>query len=66
MMTTNQTILEKGNRNILAQQFKKFIGFKKNVLEVGCGTGQLSIFFSLGTNNECCWSRSNNSIFRTC
>ena len=47
-----QTILEKGNRNILAQQFKKFIGFKKKVLEVGCGTGQLSIFFSLGTNNE--------------
>ena len=43
-----QTILEKGNRNILAQQFKKFIGFKKKVLEVGCGTGQLSIFFSLG------------------
>ena len=29
-----------------------FIGFKKKVLEVGCGTGQLSIFFSLGTNNE--------------
>lgn len=47
-----QTILEKGNRNILAQQFKKFIGFKKKVLEVGCGTGQLSIFFSLATNNE--------------
>ena len=47
-----QTILEKGNKNILAQQFKKFIGFKKKVLEVGCGTGQLSIYFSLGTNNE--------------
>lgn len=47
-----QTILEKGNKNLLAQQFKKFIGFKKKVLEVGCGTGQLSIYFSLGTNNE--------------
>ncbi len=47
-----QTILEKGNRNILAQKFKNFIGYKKKVLEVGCGTGQLSIYFSLGTNNK--------------
>ena len=46
------TILEKGDKNILAAQFKKFIGYKKNVLEVGCGTGQLSIYFSIGTNNE--------------
>ena len=46
------TILEKGDKNTLAAQFKKFIGYKKNVLEVGCGTGQLSIYFSLGTNNE--------------
>ena len=41
-----QTILEKGDRNLLARKFKKFIGFKKKVLEVGCGTGQLSIYFS--------------------
>ena len=47
-----QSILEKGNRNILASQFKKFIGYNKKVLEVGCGTGQLSIFFSIGNNNE--------------
>ena len=47
-----QSILEKGNKNLLAQKFKNFIGFKKNVLEVGCGTGQLSIYFSLGTNNR--------------
>ena len=47
-----QTILEKGNNNILAQQFKKFIGFNKKVLEVGCGTGQLSNYFAIGTNNE--------------
>tara|TARA_E500000178_G_scaffold252896_1_gene249433 strand:+ start:239 stop:1138 length:900 start_codon:yes stop_codon:yes gene_type:complete len=46
------TILEKGNKNTLAVQFKKFIGYKKKVLEVGCGTGQLSIYFSIGTNNE--------------
>ncbi len=46
------TILEKGDKNTLAAQFKKFIGYNKNVLEVGCGTGQLSIYFSIGTNNE--------------
>ena len=46
------TILEKGDKNLLAEQFKKFIGYNKNVLEVGCGTGQLSIYFSLGTNNN--------------
>tara|TARA_Y100000590_G_scaffold312915_1_gene353707 strand:- start:3213 stop:4112 length:900 start_codon:yes stop_codon:yes gene_type:complete len=47
-----QSILKKGNKNILAYQFKKFIGYKKKVLEVGCGTGQLSNYFSIGTNNE--------------
>ena len=46
------SILKKGDNNILAFQFKKFIGFKKKVLEVGCGTGQLSNYFSIGTNNE--------------
>jgi len=46
------TLLEKGNKNFLANQFKNFIGHKKNILEVGCGTGQLSIYFSIGTNNN--------------
>ena len=31
---------------------KKKIGYNKDVLEVGCGTGQLSIFFSIGNNNR--------------
>ena len=47
-----QSILEKGDRNFLAKQFKKFIGFNKKILEVGCGTGQLSNYFAIGTNNE--------------
>ena len=46
------TLLEKGDKNFLANQFKKFIGYKKNVLEVGCGTGQLSNYFAIGTNNN--------------
>jgi ubiquinone/menaquinone biosynthesis C-methylase UbiE len=46
------SIQEKGNKNFLAAQFKKFIGYNKNILEVGCGTGQLAIYFSIGTNNN--------------
>ena len=46
------SILNKGDRNLLAKNFKKFTGFNKKILEVGCGTGQLSIYFSVGTNNE--------------
>lgn len=47
-----QTILDKGDKNFLANQFKNFIGYKKKVLEVGCGTGQLSNYFAIGTNNK--------------
>ena len=46
------TILEKGNNNGLTSKFKKFVGFNKNILEVGCGTGQLSNYFAIGTNNS--------------
>ena len=42
----------KGENNHLSKEFKKFIGFNKDVLEVGCGTGQLSLYFSIGTNNR--------------
>ncbi len=45
------SISEKGNKNYLASKFKQFVGYNKNVLEVGCGTGQLSIYFSTGNNN---------------
>jgi SAM-dependent methyltransferase len=46
------TINFKGDQNILAKRFKDFIGFNKDVLEVGCGTGQMSLYFSIGTNNR--------------
>lgn len=45
------SILEKGNKNLLANQFKKFVGYNKKILEIGCGTGQLSTYFSIGNNN---------------
>ena len=46
------TILSKGNKNYLTSKFKRFIGQNKNVLEVGCGTGQLANYFAIGTNNR--------------
>jgi ubiquinone/menaquinone biosynthesis C-methylase UbiE len=46
------TILEKGNKNYLAKRFKKEIGYNKNILEVGSGTSQLSLYFGIGTNNN--------------
>ena len=46
------TILKKGDKNYLSSSFKNFIGYNKNVLEVGCGTGQLALYFSIGTNNN--------------
>tara|TARA_Y100000389_G_scaffold154248_1_gene154717 strand:+ start:669 stop:1583 length:915 start_codon:yes stop_codon:yes gene_type:complete len=46
------SISYKGDTNYLANEFKNFIGFNKDVLEVGCGTGQLSIYFSIGNNNR--------------
>jgi SAM-dependent methyltransferase len=46
------TILDKGNKNYLTSKFKNFIGYKKDILEVGCGTGQLATYFALGTNNR--------------
>ena len=41
-----------GNNNLITKKLKKEIGFNKNILEVGAGTCQLSIYFALGTNNR--------------
>ena len=46
------SINSKGDKNYLAKEFKNFIGFNKDILEVGCGTGQLSLYLSIGTNNR--------------
>jgi len=46
------SINQKGDNNYLARQFKNFIGFDKDILEVGCGTGQLSLYLSIGNNNR--------------
>jgi SAM-dependent methyltransferase len=42
----------KGEKNYLTREFKKYVGFGKNILEVGCGTGQLSLYLAIGTNNK--------------
>ena len=45
------SILTKGKNNYLANNFKNFTGHGKYILEAGCGTGQLSNFFAIGTNH---------------
>ena len=46
------SILEKGNKNYLTHELKKYIGYNKQILEVGCGTGQSSLYFAIGNNNK--------------
>jgi 2-polyprenyl-3-methyl-5-hydroxy-6-metoxy-1,4-benzoquinol methylase len=43
---------EKGDKNIFIKNLKDFIGFNKKILEVGCGTGQVSNYLAIGTNSE--------------
>lgn len=45
------TILSKGNNSYL-KSLKELMGYKKMILEVGCGTGQFSNYFAIGTNNS--------------
>jgi 2-polyprenyl-3-methyl-5-hydroxy-6-metoxy-1,4-benzoquinol methylase len=47
-----QTLLHKGNKNQLTCKFKNHVGFSKNILEVGPGTCQVSIYLAIGTNNQ--------------
>jgi 2-polyprenyl-3-methyl-5-hydroxy-6-metoxy-1,4-benzoquinol methylase len=44
------TILSKGDQSYL-KNLKKLVGYNKKILEVGCGTGQYSNYFAIGTNN---------------
>lgn len=50
---TLHDIVNKGKNNSFLVKLKKEIGLGKCVIEVGCGTGQLSVFFAHGTNNQC-------------
>jgi SAM-dependent methyltransferase len=46
------SIFKKGNKNYLTREFKKYIGYNKKILEVGSGTGQSSLYFSISNNNK--------------
>ena len=46
------SLTTKGDKNKFAKEFKNLIGFNKKVLEVGSGTSQLALYFSIGTNNQ--------------
>ena len=45
------SILSKGDKNQYTHSLKKFIGYGKQVLEVGAGTSQLANYLSIGNNN---------------
>lgn len=45
-------ILKVGDGNFFLKSLKNFIGFKKNVVEVGAGTCQWSNYLAIGTNNN--------------
>lgn len=43
---------EKLNHNLFFKELKNNVGFNKNILEIGCGTGQQSIMLANNTNNN--------------
>lgn len=49
---TKLSLLEIGDNNLISKNFKKFVGFNKNILEVGSGTSQLSLYLAIGNNNN--------------
>ena len=56
-------ILKVGDKNFFLKALKNFIGFKKNVVEVGAGTCQWSNYLAIGNNNNICsFDSSLNSL----
>ena len=47
-------ILQIGDQNSFLKSLKTFIGFNKNIVEIGAGTCQWSNYFAIGTNNNVC------------
>ena len=45
-------LLDKVLTNDFLRDFKAQVGFGKSLIEVGCGTGQLSMAMAVGTNND--------------
>lgn len=46
------SIKKKGDNNPIINQIKKKFRFNQNILELGSGTSQMSIYLALGTNNK--------------
>jgi len=56
-------ILKVGDKNFFLKALKNFIGFKKNVVEIGAGTCQWSNYLAIGNNNNICsFDSSLNSL----
>ena len=46
------TFLNRGDNNLFIRNLKKHVGMGKTILEVGCGTGQVSNYLAAQTNNK--------------
>ena len=56
-------ILQIGDQNYFLKSLKSFIGFNKNVVEIGAGTCQWSNYLAIGSNNNVCsFDSSFNSL----
>ena len=44
------SLFDKGRRSLFSRRLDDEIGWNKNILELGCGTGQLSLFLSRGNS----------------
>ena len=48
---SKHTILSEGDKNEFSKELKNFIGFNRQLVEIGAGTCQLSNYLAIGTNN---------------
>lgn len=51
---SKHTILSEGDKNEFSKELKNFIGFNRQLVEIGAGTCQLSNYLAIGTNNQIC------------
>ncbi len=56
------SLIDKGQNNSLAYRLNEDIGWNKDILELGCGTGQLSLFLARGKRTVCAVDLSLGSL----
>ena len=56
------SLYDKGKNNLFTKRLDEEIGYGKNILELGCGTGQLSLFLSSSARKICAVDISDSSL----